>query len=64
MSLTLVVAILGVVSSVYAGFYEYIDKSLGADFVLIPNGLILGGGNGAPLLGNRRRVQPQVGVDA
>lgn len=42
-SLALVVAILGVVSSIYAGFYDYINKSLGSDFVLIPSGLILGG---------------------
>ena len=44
-SLALVVAILGVVTSLYAGFFEYIDKSLGSDFVLIPSGLILGGAN-------------------
>jgi putative ABC transport system permease protein len=42
-SLTLVVAILGVVTSIYAGFYDYINKSLGSDFVLIPSGLIIGG---------------------
>jgi putative ABC transport system permease protein len=44
-SLALVVAILGVVTSLYAGFFEYIDKSLGSDFVFIPSGLILGGAN-------------------
>jgi putative ABC transport system permease protein len=44
-SLALVVAILGVVTSIYAGFFDYINKSLGSDFVLIPNGLILGGAN-------------------
>jgi putative ABC transport system permease protein len=42
-SLALVVGILGVVTSIYQGFYDYIDKSLGSDFVFIPNGLILGG---------------------
>jgi putative ABC transport system permease protein len=42
-SLALVVAILGVVTSIYSGFTEYINKSLGSDFVLIPNGLIIGG---------------------
>ncbi len=42
-SLALVVAILGVVTSLYAGFFDYINKSLGSDFVFIPNGLILGG---------------------
>ena len=44
-SLALVVAILGVVTSLYAGFFDYIDKSLGSDFVWIPSGLILGGAN-------------------
>jgi putative ABC transport system permease protein len=44
-SLALVVAILGVVTSLYAGFFDYIDKSLGSDFVFIPSGLILGGAN-------------------
>ena len=42
-SLALVVAILGVVTSLYAGFFDYIDKSLGSDFVFIPNGLLIGG---------------------
>jgi putative ABC transport system permease protein len=42
-SLAVVVAILGVVTSIYAGFFNYINASLGADFVFIPNGLILGG---------------------
>ena len=42
-SLALVVAILGVVTSLYAGFFNYINQSLGSDFVLIPNGLLLGG---------------------
>lgn len=44
-SLAVVVAVLGVVTSLYAGFFDYIDKSLGSDFVFIPNGLILGGSN-------------------
>jgi len=42
-SLAVVVSILGVVTSIYAGFFDYINKSLGSDFVFIPNGLILGG---------------------
>ena len=44
-SLAVVVSVLGVVTSLYAGFFDYIDKSLGSDFVFIPNGLILGGAN-------------------
>jgi len=42
-SLAVVVAVLGVVTSLYAGFFDYINESLGSDFVFIPNGLILGG---------------------
>ena len=42
-SLAVVVSILGVVTSIYAGFFNYINESLGSDFVLIPNGLIIGG---------------------
>jgi putative ABC transport system permease protein len=42
-SLAVVVSVLGVVTSLYAGFFDYINKSLGSDFVLIPSGLILGG---------------------
>jgi len=42
-SLAVVVAVLGVVTSIYAGFFDYINKSLGSDFVFIPNGLIIGG---------------------
>jgi putative ABC transport system permease protein len=42
-SLAVVVAMVGLIASIYAGFFDYIDKSLGSDFVLIPEGLLLGG---------------------
>jgi putative ABC transport system permease protein len=42
-SLAVVVSVLGVVTSLYAGFFDYINKSLGSDFVLIPSGLLIGG---------------------
>jgi putative ABC transport system permease protein len=44
-SLAVVIAMLGLITSLYAGFFDYLDKSLGSDFVLIPQGLLLGGGN-------------------
>ncbi|HSK48190.1 MAG TPA: ABC transporter permease, partial [Coriobacteriia bacterium] len=42
-SLAVVVSMVGLIASIFAGFFDYIDKSLGSDFVLIPQGLILGG---------------------
>ncbi|HET6352230.1 MAG TPA: FtsX-like permease family protein [Coriobacteriia bacterium] len=42
-SLAIVVAIIGLLNSIFAGFFSYIDKSLGSDFVAIPQGLIIGG---------------------
>ncbi len=42
-SLAVVVAMLGLITSIYAGFFDYLDRSLGSDFVFIPQGLILGG---------------------
>ncbi|MBA4370289.1 MAG: hypothetical protein C0418_01770 [Coriobacteriaceae bacterium] len=44
-SLAVVIALVGVLTSTFAGFYEYLDQSLGSDFILLPAGLILGGGN-------------------
>jgi putative ABC transport system permease protein len=61
-SLALVVAILGVVTSIYAGFFDYINKSLGSDFVLIPNGLILGGSHVGADQTFVQRIQDTPGV--
>ncbi len=44
-SLAVVVSMVGLIASIFAGFFDYIDKSLGSDFVTIPQGLLLGGGN-------------------
>jgi putative ABC transport system permease protein len=45
-SLAIVIAMTGVIASIFAGFMSYVDKSVsGADFVLLPEGLLLGGGN-------------------
>ncbi len=63
-SLAIVLATLGLVVSIFAAFLGYLDKSLGADFVVIPQSLILSGGNvGArPKLLNDMRHTPGVGV--
>jgi len=37
------VSMIGLIASMFAGFFTYIDKSLGSDFVTIPQGLLLGG---------------------
>jgi putative ABC transport system permease protein len=42
-SLAVVVSMIGVIASIYSGFFDYIDNSLGSDYVTIPQGLILGG---------------------
>lgn len=61
-SLALVVSILGVVTSLYAGFFDYINKSLGSDFVLIPSGLILGGSHVGADAAFVQRIQDTPGV--
>jgi len=45
-SLSIIIALLGVMSSLIGGFLAYVDKSVaGADLVIIPTNLILAGGN-------------------
>jgi putative ABC transport system permease protein len=61
--LAVVVAMLGLVTSIYAGFYQYLDKSLGADFLIIPQNIVLAGGNvgAGPQL--TREIKSAPGVD-
>ena len=63
-SLGIVLATLGLVVSIFAAFLGYLDKSLGADFVVIPQSLLLSGGNvgAGPKLLNDMRHTPGVGV--
>jgi putative ABC transport system permease protein len=44
-ALAIVVAMLGVFQSIFAGFMTYIDKAMGADYMFIPNNIILAQGN-------------------
>ena len=43
--LAITIAMVGMVTSVFNGFFTYLDKSLGSDYLLMPSSLILGGGN-------------------
>ena len=45
-SLSIIIALMGVLTSVFSGFIDYLDKSIaGADYAMIPSQLILGAGN-------------------
>jgi len=45
-SLSIIIALLGVMASLIGGFTDYVDKSVaGADLVIIPTDLLLAGGN-------------------
>jgi putative ABC transport system permease protein len=62
--LAVIIAMLGLVTSIYAGFYGYLDKSLGADFILLPQNIVLAAGNvgAGPQLTHDLRTTPGVGA--
>jgi len=62
--LAIIVAFAGVLSSIEEGFLRYLDKSMGADFLLMPPSLVLGGGNvgAGPELADDIRQTP--GIEA
>lgn len=43
--LSIIVGFVGMIASVNEGFLSYLDKSLGADYLLVPQSIILTGGN-------------------
>lgn len=43
--LSITIAMVGVISSIFNAFLSYLDKSLGADYLVMPSSLVLGGGN-------------------
>lgn len=45
LGLASIVAMMSVISSIMAGFTNYIDKSLGADYMVIPDSIVLQQGN-------------------
>lgn len=62
--LAIVIALAGLVDSIRAGFFTYLDRSLGADFLIMPPSLVLGGGNlgAAPDLSDELRAVDGVGM--
>jgi len=63
LGLASIVAMLGVVVSIFAGFKGYIDKSLSADYMFIPQSIVLSQGNVAagPRLAEEVRHTPGIG---
>lgn len=44
-SLAVVISLSGLISSIFAGFTSYLDKSMGSDFLIIPRSIVLSSGN-------------------
>jgi len=62
LGLASIVAVISMVTSIFAGFTTYLDKSLSADYLLIPQSIILGQGNVAagPRLTDDVRAVPGI----
>lgn len=62
LGLASIVAVISMVTSIFAGFTSYLDKSLSADYLLIPQSIILGQGNVAagPRLAEEVRSIPGI----
>jgi putative ABC transport system permease protein len=63
LGLASIVAVISMVTSIFAGFTSYLDKSLSSDYLLIPQSIILGQGNVAagPRLAQEVRAVPGIG---
>lgn len=64
LGLATIIALAGVITSIFAGFTSYIDKSMSADFMLLPQSIILSSGNIAagPRLADEVRHTPGTGA--
>jgi putative ABC transport system permease protein len=62
LGLASIVAVISMVTSIFAGFTSYLDKSLSADYLLIPQSIVLGQGNVAagPRLAEEVRSVPGI----
>lgn len=60
--LSIVVGLIGMITSVNGAFLDYLDNSLGADYLLVPKSLLLSGGNAGagPQLLARIKAAPGV----
>ena len=63
LGLASIVATISMVTSIFAGFTSYLDKSLSSDYLLIPQSIILGQGNVAagPRLAAEVKAVPGIG---
>jgi putative ABC transport system permease protein len=61
--LAVIIAMLGLTTSIFAAFFGYLDKSLGADYLVIPQSIVLAQGNvgAGPQLTQKIRSTPGVG---
>ena len=64
LGLASIVATISMVTSIFAGFTSYLDKSLSSDYLLIPQSIILGQGNVAagPQFAAQVRAVPGIGA--
>jgi putative ABC transport system permease protein len=62
LGLASIIAMAGVITSIFAGFIGYIDRSLSADYLFIPQSIVLGQGNVAadPRLAEEIRHAPGI----
>jgi putative ABC transport system permease protein len=62
--LMIAMAMSGMITSVFNGFFRYMDKSLGADYLFMPTSLLLSGGNVAasPELAKKIAAVPGIGT--
>ncbi len=62
LGLASIVAVISMVTSIFAGFTTYLDKSLSSDYLLIPQSIVLGQGNVAagPRLAEEVRDTPGI----
>jgi putative ABC transport system permease protein len=61
-ALAVIIALAGLMSSITIGFTSYLDRSLGADLLVMPQSLVLGGGNlgASPKLSQELSVLPGI----
>jgi putative ABC transport system permease protein len=64
LGLATIIALAGLITSIFAGFTSYIDKSMSADFMILPQSIILSSGNIAagPRLADEVRHAPGMGA--
>lgn len=64
LGLASIVAMVSLIVAIFAGFYSYIDKSLGSDYIVMPQSIVLQQGNVAagPRLASELRSTDGVGV--